>query len=384
MHSRVLRTLLAAVFLSYIFIPTASAWGVSPGRIERFFSPNLTETFDIAVYNTESRYIGIDVGLDGDLAQYFEIIDDRKFTLGPGERRNLRLRMSLPAELHEPGLHDTRLRVVERLPEDVTGISTTVAYSIQLWISVPYPGKYLTAQMLPVSNVDIGEPVNFKMTLKSYGTEDVTASATIDIINPADEKLTTLHTGETLVEAKGTATLTSRLNTAGYEAGKYRAWGTVEYGGDKPATPSISFNVGDILIKILNVTYDRIEPDTISKLNVIIESYWNDRIEDVYISLLVQKDGVTAAEGTSESFGINPWKVKTVPVYLDTHGLEDGIYQLNVTVHYSGKETEKTIEVEIRSQSWLLYILIIIIIAAIIAAAIALYWYKVKKKVKRK
>src|SRR3989344_2928916 len=73
-----MKKLFCIIFL-FVILPVVSGLGVSPGKIEIDFSPNLKTSFNMTVYNSPARnqdvklYVGFSA-LDSDLISEFENI----------------------------------------------------------------------------------------------------------------------------------------------------------------------------------------------------------------------------------------------------------------------------------------------------------------------
>ncbi len=376
------KLMLFAVCCLFIIILSdcAAAIGIAPGRIIINFVPGFNKTYRFYVRGGTAG-IPINISCRGDLCEYIKPSIDEQILLNPGEIRWFSVTVELPEEIEKPGKHECKLIAAEVVPgEPGTGVAAYSAVGAQIWIYVPYPGKYLEAR-LSAPNVGLSEPVPFTISLTSRGLENVTASGVIKVADVEGKNLATLYTNQKLIESRTSDSMEAVWDTAGMPPGKYYATATVEYGSEKPATAATEFKIGDILIKIINITYqDDIYPGDIVKFELDLDSYWNQKISDAYVTLEAMKDGKGAGSSKSETFDMDAWKSGRIPIFWDTGDLEADKYEAKFTVHYLERTTEKTIEVEIKPppNPYLLLIIIAPILAAI--AAIAVYLKKRKKK----
>ncbi|MFH0956899.1 MAG: hypothetical protein V1813_03480 [Candidatus Aenigmatarchaeota archaeon] len=360
------------------------AIGISPGRIEITFVPGQNSTYDMYVVGggTENIVVSSKQTETCGLSQYI-VPEKTEFVLDPGEKAYFSVNVALPSDYPRPGLHDCAI-VAEEVPvTGNAGVSAFAAVQAQFWIRVPYPERYLEGRLV-VSNVNLSETAHFAVNLGSMGLKDVTASALITVTDSSGRNVATLQTGNAFIESMGSGTLEASWDTSGMPAGRYYAEALVEYGGEKPLSLSSGFKIGDVLVKIINVTYpEEIFPDGIARLDVLVDSYWNDRIEGSYMTLEMEKDGDFAGSGRSESFDLEPWEERLVPIYWDTRGLSEGEYDAVLAVHYAGKEERSTLALKIvpRQDPYMMLLLLLIAIAVAIAIAVV---YAFMRKRRRK
>jgi len=375
-----LSTVALTVFFMFLVSATTSAFaiGIAPGRIVIDYEPGYNRTF---LYYIRGGSPGVPIVMTTrcDLSEYIKPSID-KILLEPGEIRYFSVTVDLPDEIEKPGRHECEVTAVEQPEGEDGGITAISAVTSQVWINVPYPTKYLEAS-LSAPNVNLSEPVHFNIGLISRGLENVTTRGIIKVSDVSGKNLATLYTAEKFVESLQRENLEAVWDTQGLPPGSYHADATMEYGGDKPALSSANFKIGDVLLLITNITHpDEISPGDIVKFEIYIDSYWNQEITDAFVNLEVLKDGSVVGVSKSESFDIEPWKSRIIPIFWDTGKLEEGEYGAGFTAHYEGRTSEKSINVEIKSPQNP-YLLLIIIAAIVIALVIAgIIYYKKKKK----
>lgn len=368
----------AAALLS--FVQPSLAIGISPGRIELDFSPGRNSTYEICVIGGSYESIVVSSRQYGKcgLAEYI-IPDKTELTLNAGERTCMKVGIFLPSDYPRPGLHECEIVAAEVSQGGYSGVSAFSAATMQVWIRVPYPERYLEGS-LSAPNVNLSGIAQFTVSLESMGLQDVTAGGLIKVTDSSGRAAATVQTGSVFVKSMEKGVLQATWDTSGMPAGRYYAEAVVEYGAEEPLSMGSGFKIGDILVRVVNITYpEDIFPDQIVKLEVLADSYWNDRIEGSYVTLDVKKDGMQAGESRSESFDLEPWESRTVPLYWDTAGLSEGSYVAEISVHYSGK-TEKGIAalvIKPRGNPYLFPVLFFAAVAAL--AAVAFYAYRKRK-----
>jgi hypothetical protein len=373
---------LAFVAASLYLAQPSLAIGISPGRIEMDFSPGKNMTYDVYIIGGSYSSIAVSSKPTGGCGLSEYIVPERtEFSLDPGEKAYFTVTVSLPAEYPRPGLHDCGIVAEETPQEGYSGISAFSAVQMQVWIRVPYPERYLEGK-LSVQNVNLSDTAHFTLNLGSVGLKDVTASAMITVKDSDGRVVATIRTESVFIKSMENGVIEASWDTTGMPAGRYYAEALVDYGAERPLTIGSEFKIGDILVKIINVTYPSdIFPDGIVRLDVLVDSFWNDRIEGAYITLDVTKGGLSVGQTRrSESFDLAPWESRLVPVYWDTSALSEGSYDAVFSVHYAGREERGAVALEIKQrQNPYLWLLI-----AILAIAAAVAYLVLRKKHRKK
>ena len=366
--------------LSFIFTGNAGAIGVSPSRIIVDFEPNLKKNFTFSSVGHPSKTIGVELYIKGDLKDYVTILSETSAVLSPGEIKIFTVELSLPAKIEKPGTHDIRIGAVE-VPPDIAESGATVGaragVEAQLWVKVPYPGKYIEIS-LDAPDVKLNETVNFVISVSNLGTEDVFVYDPIDIYDPNNIKIATVHTGETEVKTKSIEKLYAQWETKDIEAGIYNAVATVMYDG-KSVNTSREFRIGYLWIDIIDIVFNDTKEGDIAKFDVVIKSFWNEKITDIYAELeITDENGKIIDRVKSQSVDLEPWREKTIPVYWDTKGVSVGSYNAKITLYYADKTTYKTVKIEIIAgfEPFLIIVVVLIAVIVILIAALPIYYYK--------
>ncbi|MBN2330691.1 MAG: hypothetical protein JXC85_02650 [Candidatus Aenigmarchaeota archaeon] len=362
--------------LSLLISPVnGSALGLSPSSFVLDFEPNLNKTFFISVRSTKD----LDIYVKGDLQEYFKV--EKTFLDCPCNLEPFRVDINLPEKLDRPGIHETRVGVIETIPSEGGTIGARAAFEGVYIFKVPYPGRYVKID-LKADSVKVGDTVSFLVTANSAGTENVTGTLKLEIFDSNGVKKATLYSDNNFVESKKSIEIRLSWDTEGMVEGIYTAKATFEYGGDEPAVMEKGFRVGDILIRIIDVLNNETVEDEIAKFVVKVESFWNSRINDVYAALDVRKDGRNVGESKSSNVNVEPWSVEDMNIYWDTSGIEPGTYDAIITVYYQNKTAEKTIETKIvqKPQFDIVSILLVIMALSVAIAAFLAYRFRRKKK----
>ena len=352
------------LILLVLILPAGkAALGVSPGKIEINFEPNVEKSYTIQAIgdNPEQE---LEVFTRGELGKY--VTFDRKTLFGGGV---FTATLKLPEKIDKPGVNEIMIVVREKVNES-TGIGTSITIQVPIYIHVPYPGKYAEIA-LKANNVNVGEPVNFYLTILSRGKEDINAKPRIEIFSE-NESVETLYLEQTTVKSQETASLKKVLDTSSYRPGAYTALAVVDYGGAESAKTTAEFKIGSLFVKLTNYT-DKITINGISKFQVEIESNWNSRIDNVYANVLIGKNATSTeslASFKTPSASLEPWGKASLEGFFDTGNFTKGIYNANITLVYSGNSSSNLVSVKFvkkESKLFLTAVLAVIIIILILA-----------------
>lgn len=331
---------LVKISIFFFFIPLfsvdfSSALSMSPASISINFEPNFKETFDYQVSGTTPGK-NYSLYVEGDLAEYI--------TLSKNELKGndfFKVSVSLPKNLDKPGRRMTYVGIKESVDEELSGgtIGTAVELKALIAVYVPYPGKYVEITSFTSENANVGEIIDFKLEAVNRGKQSVNITPSIDIFsNQTNEFLTTLNLDTRFLEPTQKISLHKNFDTASFNAGKYNAILSLEYGGEEPSVDETFFRIGELGIEIKNYTNLFIIDGKIQKFNIELESGWNDKIDGVYADVSFFNETSEVLFFKTSSTSLNPWEIKTITGYFDTSNFVKGNYNANITLFYYGKE----------------------------------------------
>jgi len=369
--------------LSLILIKPSYAVGIYfPSDTEIDFKPGLEKTFNFAI--TPSS-MNVELSVSGYLSEYVSL--SKTFIRFNSTDRGFKVIIKLPEKIEKSGHHKVWITAKEVIDESkISGnIGTSCDAMVYILIHVLNPGKYVEMS-LSAPNVNLNDPVNFAVNVKSFGEEDINSiKAAIDIYSPDNEKLATIYTDKKPLKSNTEETLHAQLDTKGYPAGTYKAIATLNYDG-KTKEDKKSFRIGELNIKIINYTKE-FEKDKINKFDVDIESEWGNKIEEVNGEIKINNETIK-----TPNINLAPWEKKTITAYWDTNNIKAGFYDVEMTIYYNGKTTVEKGKVSVVEKKEVLVekpevislsittILILIIILLII---IDIIWMIKKRKSKK-
>ena len=321
-----MRFKLLALICLILIIPSCTAIGVRPAYQVIDFEPNLNQKITFTVHNTEEEAITGVVEVPVESEPYLAV-SKRKVSLEPKGYADITFMVSLPAVM-EPGRNKLYFSVTEEAA-DGGGFNAYTAIRSFIEVDVPYPGEYLIAS-LSAPDVKIGEVVPIEITLKNDGTDTVPAAQGIlDIVGNGVVEAKSVAFEE--VGSKQTVTSLVEWDTNESVVGKYLARVTVDYEGGS-TTAETHFKVGDLLVNILDVAAEEVPQGWRSRVDVFVESKWNEPIEGAYAELEIEGKVFESQTDTIPS-----WDAHTFTTYVETDEFELGDHAGIATVYYADK-----------------------------------------------
>jgi len=330
---KLIKRVILLIFLLFsilILIKPIYAVGiVFPSNNEIDFKPGLEKTFNFRV--TPSS-MDVKLSVSGYLAEYVAL--SKALIKSNSTDRRFKVMIKLPEKIEKPGHHKVWISAEEVIDESkIKGnVGTSCNAMVYILIHVLNKGKYVDMS-LNAPNVNLNEPVNFAVNVKSFGEEDINSiKAAIDVYSPDNEKLATVYTDEKPLKSNIEGTLHAQLDTKGYTAGNYNAIATLNYDGETKEDKK-SFRIGELNIKIINYTKE-FEKNKINKFDIEIESGWGNKIEGAYGEIKINNNSIK-----TPNINLDPWNKKIITAYWDTNNVETGFYDTEITVYYEDRTT---------------------------------------------
>src|SRR3989344_3685459 len=178
-----MKKLFCIIFL-FVILPVVSGLGVSPGKIEIDFSPNLKTSFNMTVYNSPARnqdvklYVGFSA-LDSDLISEFENIislDTESFSFTEQDTTKIiKVNINFPEGFSTSGIHELRIGAIKDVSAEGEGISIVAGNEVRILIKVPQEyasNKYSRIKRLRILNIyaddiEVGGKSNINVLVKS-------------------------------------------------------------------------------------------------------------------------------------------------------------------------------------------------------------------------
>lgn len=358
-----------------ILTPSVHPIGIAGAdlNMDMDFEPGLQKDLRYTLLTTSSITQDYELYAQGELNGSIILETKALKDVAPGETPTINAKLALPKEMAEPGIHKVRICVKETMSENPGQVSALSAACATINIRVLYPGKKVKIK-LNTNDANVHEPVNFEIKVENWGKEDINkAKAKIEISDILNQNIKTIDTNQASIKSSESATLRATLDTIGWAPGRYDAKAIVNYDGETQEDKS-SFKIGIQSVRIINHT-SIFPKDKISPFDLFIESEWNDPIANVYAELKVNNKIMK-----TPSANLKPWSTGKLTAYWDTTGLEIGDYDAEVILHYTNKETNKKVilqikDVEKTQTRFAMSITMTVITLIITLAIINLLWF---------
>jgi len=304
-------------------------------------------TLNFSIVNTEGEAMNIAFTVEGELAQYVTVTND-VISFEPGEKsKDLSYNLALPATL-APGLHKANI-VATKLPDDAGGSDTvvgaTVSVATQIYVNVPYPGKYLEAALNVISQEDTNI-VDFYVPFINRGKQSLSnVTAVIDIYK-SGEKVDTLVMNS-MGAVSGERKELSYHWDPSHTAGKYTAKATVYYDGDTLNFEK-DFNIGPEDFGVLGVSVNDFTLGDVAKVKILVQNKLSDDVNNAVANLKVYDSELQQiVDLKSESYVVPALANKEMVVYWDTEGLDKGQYGSELKVKYNQNFVNKNFKIDV-------------------------------------
>lgn len=365
------------IFMLFLLVDVVYGIGISPSRTIINFESNVEHKITYMIYNQGDSNTNVRVYVKGDLNG--SIVIPKESILVPAKSTvPFDVIIKLPSFLGISGTHDNRIGVVES-SVSVSGetmIGAITGVESQLYINVPYPGKYLEVS-LEVGDVIVGEPLDFKIALVNLGSENIaSAKGIIEVFDPNNNKVTTLNTDSVSIKTKESSEIKSYWIPKDVQPGNYKAIIVIDYDG-KFAKDETSFKLGDLLIEILEFNAEYVKDNKIVRFDIELQSLWNEIIPGVYGEIKIfDLNGKEIDKIKTEPLDVPAWAKRTISQYWPIK--DYGMYKAEVTLNYADKTTKSIIDFEIKKNLELKPIYIIVGLLFIIVLLV-LYIKTIKK-----
>jgi len=337
-----------------ILIVNVNSLGITPGRTNMDFSPNLERLnadVSFSIVNTEHKDMDVGLTVQGELKDYitlgtniasFSSTEESKFFL-----YNINLTRTNGLS---PGLHKAEIVAIE-IPKDVSEsgmvLKTTVSVVTQVYIYVLYPGKYLEANLdFMVKEDSLGY---FYIPMISRGNETIdNIKATIDIYDSSNKKIKTINSE--LVDLRAS----ERKEMVGIwkdpVEGRYKSICKIEYDG-KIIEIEKDIVVGED-VSLLSVGVNDFKLGGIAKIRILVQNKLDTSVQNTYANLKIFDNGFKQIEDLkSELYEIPSSSNKEMIVYWDTEKIGKGTYDSELKIDFNQKFLSKKMKIDIKEDS---------------------------------
>lgn len=353
-----------SLILAVLFLFNVEAYaGVSPGKYEINFEPNQENVFQFEFFGGEGTRL--EIYADGDLAEYVTL--SKEEVIG---RDFVSVLLEFPNEIEIPGQHVLYIGAREKKDEQ-SGIVLVANVLGTILVNVPYPGKYATMSF-DVVDANIGEPVKMNIKVDSLGDEEIQANSFILIYDESEKKTQNIELEKFSLKKLETKEIEYLYNTSSLKAGKYKAEAVVEYEGGV-LRESKPFRLGELIVLIKDYT-KYLYKNQINKLDVNIESQWNDPLENVYAVFEILEHQITIK---TPSVNLEGFGSANLSSYLDTTSIDADKLTARIMVYYEDKMTDKFVTLKFKKEiNYMMVLIISVITIFIIIIVFLIFWIR--------
>jgi hypothetical protein len=382
-----------------VVIEKDSSLGVSPGRTTLDFEAGLRKAISFEILNPSGREMNLIVSVQGDLKDYIQL-ESVNINLPSGElSKTISYDINLPGKL-DPGLNTGEVVILE-LPSgsgvSETGVSALLGVITQVYVYVPYPGKYANSRMNIFSD-DLGE-VSFVFPVVSLGEFDlVSVHANVDIYDSFGEKIDSFNTNSISVPSGEKKELVYRWDKE-VPYGGYRAAASLIYDGEVLSFEE-NFGVGVKELELQEIKVNDFSLGQIAKLEMLVENKWSESVSDAYIETKIYNEKGDLVSGfKSSAYDIEPLSKQIFVSYWDTAGVRIGTYETQLSINYGGKISEKSLRFKVDENDLTVLglgyvisagegegnnLIVILIVVIVVLVLINLLWFLlIRKKLKK-
>jgi hypothetical protein len=334
-----------------VLISCISAIGITPGRTTINFEPGLHKEVSFSIINSEEKDMSVVFAVKGDLSESVTLTQTYAEFSSSEKSKSFTYIIDLPQKIENPGKYSIEITALE-MPKDIkekgTFVGATISVVTQLHINVPYPNKYLEAEINVVESE--GKEIFFIPITNRGKVDIVDAKAVVDIYTSLNEKVVTVESNTVPVSSLERKELTAEWE-ANVAPGKYLAVATIVYDNEVVKVEK-EFNVGKKFLEILEINIRDFELGGIAKFDAFVENKWASKLENVYLNVIVYNDeGEIMADFKSPTYEMGAMEKSEMVAYWDTAGVHKGTYDGKIILKYGDESTERNIQMKITENS---------------------------------
>jgi len=334
-----------SLLLILITLPGISPLGITPGRTTLMYEPGMEKDIQFSVLNNQNKDMQVIFMVQGELNSSIKLKENIIEFSSSEESKQFSYNFIVPEGIERnPGLHTAEIMALEVPKADAGGtyVGATVAVVSQLYFYVPYPGKYVDAD-LNVLDAESNGTATFIIPVINRGKLGIgEVRGVIDVYNSFNEKIASINTDYYSLEPGKRTELSAKwdVNTL---PGDYLARFSVFYDGETRNFEK-QFIIGIKGVSIESILVNNFILGEIAKMQILVHNRWNEDLNDVYANLIVyDNDYQTMADVKSASEKIPALSEKELIAYWDTIGVQEGEYDGKLMIKYGEKSTDKNL-----------------------------------------
>lgn len=343
---------LFGIFIFVILISNVYSLGISPGRTTIEFVPGLEKQVEFQVINTENKDINIALSVEGSLKDYVNVSDEVVSLSKVESSKKFNYSINLPNEL-PPGLNTANVMALE-LPKDINDpgmvLQATVAVITQVYVYVPYPGKYIEASLDVVSKEDTNT-INFFIPIVSRGEEEIGNIEALINIYKGQEIVSSFNSSKVFTIKTGERRELTAFWNPDVSDGSYRAVVTIFF-DDEIVVIEKEFYVGEENLNLIGISVDDFTLGEVAKIRLLVQNKLSETVLNAYANMkFFDSDLKQLADIRSIEYNISPNSNQEMITYWDTESVEEGLYSSELNLNYNQTLINKNFKVQVNQDS---------------------------------
>ncbi|MFT4308909.1 MAG: hypothetical protein ACMXYL_00270 [Candidatus Woesearchaeota archaeon] len=328
--------LLIILLTAIMIIEESVAFGVSPGRKQYDYQPQLDGYINIINSHKESGELIIVAR--GELSEYV-IFSERTIKLDPNVHENrVHYTVRVPQDKLEPGSNEIDVYIMPMtFDTDQSTVSAQAGIIFRIIVNLPYDGAHATGR------IDYNSRTNtIIIPVTNVGTQRIEdARASVSIIGPTGDIISSKSSSSKTIGIRETIEYNIPLD--GISNGHYLARATIEY-DNKILVIERNIAVGTALIAVQSIEMPEFRYGHINRIDINVKSEWNQVIEDAYAMIeIIGPAGTLIERIKTPGERIEPYRTSILRGYWDTAGITPGDHQIIATaVGEGGNDTKRT------------------------------------------
>jgi len=335
-----------------LIVPVMSL-GIIPGRNTIDYQEDLNLNINFSIINNENKDMRVLLYVQGNLDKYINLSKyEVDFNISEGIKK-LNYNVSFGNNtLLDPGTHSAEIVALELPKEngDGTYVGTTLGVISQLYLNVPYPGKYIDLD-LNVFDAEENSTSTFVVPVKNRGNQDIVeVRAIIEIFDSLNNKIDTIETDYWPLLSGERNELSGKWFVE-YPSGDYLAKVNLLYDGESKLFEK-KFVVGKKVLELENIFSNNFNLGEIVKMEVLVDNKIDSELENVYVTFFVYDENNNVIyDAKSPSENINPLDSKKLTFFWDTEGINIGKYNGKLSIVYGDKTINRNLVLEIAEEN---------------------------------
>ena len=311
-----------------IAISLATAVGISPAKTTLEFTGPATLQKQFWVVNNEHQEFTMKLRVEG-MSNYVVLKTEDLHFKEDDEVQAVDFEINLPSSV-PPGTSYANIileQELENLEED--SIASKMVLKHKIVIIGSYPEKYITTS---INFREQGNQIKMVSEVQNLGQQDLQTVKTKFYVNDKLLQQQVLETEEIALKTKENKVLSTEIDKSIFGRGEFEVLAVTSY-DDQTMEISKKLIVGQPEIAI--AYFDKyFVAHKINKYSLDLLNKWNQKIKNIYVDIMVQKDGQTVDQFRTKSVDIDAQALKRINDYVDARNKNPGRYTFEMEVNF--------------------------------------------------